>query len=227
MPKPDQAPKIGITTSDRKSQIAWAFDWFAVKRAGGRPVRISPNRPARFGELDGLIVGGGDDIGAEIYKGKVTLDVKVDPARDRLELSLLKKAEQRKLPVLGICRGAQMINVSRGGTLHADIVKPFAMKSNPRTVLPRKRVTVAPESRLFSITGVNWFRVNSLHRQAVKKLGKGLKISAYDRHKVPQAIEGTGERFLVGVQWHPEFLVFNWPQQRLFGAFMAAVKKRL
>ena len=106
-------PLIGITTSDYKSQLAWCFDWFAVWRHGGRPLRLSPSRPLPE-HLDGLIIGGGDDIQAHLYGGEVQLDVRLDPARDELELHLLKRFIPRHTPVLGICRGAQLINVHLG-----------------------------------------------------------------------------------------------------------------
>ena len=217
-------PLIGITTSDYKSQLAWCFDWFAVWRHGGKPLRLSPSRPLPE-HLDGLIIGGGDDIQAQLYGGEVQLDVRLDPARDELELSLLNRFIPQNTPVLGICRGAQLINVHLGGTLDPDIYTTHEGLKRRRTVLPRKTVDIAGDSQLYQLLGVTWCRVNSLHHQAVNQAGKGIKIVARDRDGLVQGIESEAHDFLIGVQWHPEWLIFNRPQQRLISALVAAAKQ--
>jgi len=181
-------PLIGITTSDYKSQLAWCFDWFAVWRHGGKPLRLSPSRPLPE-HLDGLIIGGGDDIQAHLYGGEVQLDVRLDPARDELELSLLNRFIPQNTPVLGICRGAQLINVHLGGTLDPDIYTTHEGLKRRRTVLPRKTVDIVGGSQLYQLLGVTWCRVNSLHHQAVNQAGKGIKIVARDRDGLVQGIE--------------------------------------
>ncbi|MBB3143120.1 gamma-glutamyl-gamma-aminobutyrate hydrolase family protein [Halomonas organivorans] len=220
----DARPLIGITTSDRKSRIAWWFDWFAVWRHGGRPLRLSPARP-RPTDLDGLIIGGGDDIEAHHYGGEIQLDVRVDPARDDLELALLERFIPRGTPVLGICRGAQLINVHLGGTLDPDIYTSYEGLKRRRTVLPRKTVDIVGDSRLYRILRVTWCRINSLHHQAVRQAGRGIEIVARDRDGLVQAIESRDHDFLIGVQWHPEWLVFNRPQQRLIRALVNAAEQ--
>lgn len=214
-------PLIGISTSDHKSLGAWCFDWLAVWRHGGRPLRLSPSRPVPEC-LDGLIVGGGDDIQAHLYGGTVQLDVRVDPQRDELELSLLGQEIPRGTPVLGICRGAQLINVYLGGSLDSDIYTSNEGLKRRRTVLPRKTVDIRIGSRLHDILGVSWCRINSLHHQAVEQAGEGIEIVARDRDGLVQAIESPQHSFLIGVQWHPEFLIFNRPQQRLVRALINA-----
>ena len=216
-------PLIGITTSDYKSQLAWCFDWFAVWRHGGRPLRLSPSRPLPE-HLDGLIIGGGDDIQAHLYGGEVQLDVRLDPARDELELSLLNRFIPQNTPVLGICRGAQLINVHLGGTLDPDIYTTHEGLKRRRTVLPRKTMDIVGGSQLYQLLGVTWCRVNSLHHQAVNQAGKGIKIVARDRDGLVQGIESEAHDFLIGVQWHPEWLIFNRPQQRLIRALVKAAK---
>ncbi|QNI03710.1 type 1 glutamine amidotransferase [Halomonas sp. SH5A2] len=218
-------PLIGITTSDAKSQLAWCFDWFAVWRHGGRPLRLSPARPMPD-DLDGLIIGGGDDIEASLYGGEVQLDVRLDPARDELELRLLEHFIPRNTPVLGICRGAQLINIHLGGTLDPDIYTTHEGLKRRRTVLPRKTVDIVGASQLHRLLGVTWCRVNSLHHQAVNRAGKGIDIVARDRDGLVQGIESRDHDFLLGVQWHPEWLVFNRPQQRLIRALVAAAERR-
>ncbi len=217
-------PVIGVTTSDHKSRLAWFFDWLAVWRAGGRPMRLTPTQPADPRALDGLVIGGGDDIEAHLYNGQISLDVRVDPARDRLELQLLESALPDAKPVLGICRGAQMINVSLGGSLHADIYTAYPGTRRRRTVLPRMTVEIEPESRLRGILGIARCRVNSLHHQSVDRLGRGLRAVAYETAGIVQGVEAHDHRFLLGVQWHPEFLVFNRPQQQLFHALVDACR---
>ncbi|MDN3556496.1 gamma-glutamyl-gamma-aminobutyrate hydrolase family protein [Halomonas maura] len=221
----DPRPLIGITTSDRKSRIAWWFDWFAVWRHGGRPLRLSPSRP-RPPALDGLIIGGGDDIEAHHYGGEMQLDVRIDPERDRLELELLERFIPARRPVLGICRGAQLINVHLGGTLDPDIYTTHEGLKRRRTVLPRKTVDIVGASQLNRILRVTWCRINSLHHQAVKETGQGIEIVARDRDGLVQGIESRDHDFLIGVQWHPEWLIFNRPQQRLIRALVDAARRR-
>jgi putative glutamine amidotransferase len=196
----------------------------ALARAGARAVRLVSGSPPPAEPLAGLVIGGGDDIGAEIYGGQVLPDVRIDPERDRLELHLLEAALPARLPVLGICRGSQMINVALGGTLNSDIHEIYTHAPRMRTVLPRKTVHIENASRLYDIMRCDPCRVNALHHQSVDRLGRGLAVVARDESGIVQAVEDAGMPFLLGVQWHPELLVWKRPQQRLFSALTAAAR---
>jgi putative glutamine amidotransferase len=217
-------PVIGVTTSRRGGWRSFLFHKLALARAGARAIRLMAGEPLPGEGLDGLVIGGGDDIGAEIYGGAVLPDVRIDPERDKLELKLLEDALEHGVPVLGICRGSQIINVALGGTLHTDIYEVYVQAPRMRTVLARKTIRMEPGSRLDRIVRCNPCRVNALHHQSVNRLGRGLKVVAHDEAGVIQAIEGEG-RFLIGVQWHPELLVFSRSQQRLFQALAEAARE--
>lgn len=217
-------PRIGVTTSRGRGRLLWLFVWLALARAGARAVRLTVGQKPALERLDGVIVGGGDDISATIYGGEIDPAVKVDPERDALELKVLAHASERGLPVLGICRGAQMINVFLGGSLHTDIYAVYEQAPRQRTVLPRKTVQVNQESRLGGILKCLRCRVNALHHQSIDRLGDGLEVVARDQHGMIQAIEAAGPRFLIGVQWHPEFLLLDRGQQRLFGNLVRAAR---
>jgi putative glutamine amidotransferase len=215
-------PLIGVTTSRRGGWRSYLMHRVALTRVGARSVRLMAGRPIPPEPLQGLVIGGGDDIGAEIYGGAVLPDVRIDPERDQLELKLLRAALPAGLPVLGICRGSQMINVALGGSLHTDIHQVYETAPRMRTVLPKKTVSVLAGSRLDEILGCNPCRVNALHHQSVDRIGRGLRVVARDESGIVQAVEGTGSSFLIGVQWHPELLVWKAPQQRLFSALATA-----
>jgi putative glutamine amidotransferase len=217
------SPLVGVTTSVRGSTLVWWFYWLALSLAGLRPVRLTADAHDGLKELDGLLIGGGDDISAEIYQGEPTLDVRIDPARDRLELEALQAADKRGVPILGVCRGAQMINVYFGGSLHQSIYDAYEQVPRMWSPLPRKLVTVSDQSELKQIMRVRKFRANSLHTQSIDRLGSGLQISASDSYGIVQGIEGYGNRFLIGVQWHPEFMIYRSAQRRIFSAFRDAV----
>jgi putative glutamine amidotransferase len=219
------SPLIGVTTSRRGGWRSYLMHRLALARVGARTVRLIPGGTLPEEPLQGLVIGGGDDIGAEIYGGKVLPDVRIDPERDKLELGLLKAALPAQLPILGICRGSQMINVALGGTLHTDIYEVYVQAPKMRTVLPRKTVTVEADSRLNGILRCNPCQVNALHHQSVDKLGRGLRIAARDESGIVQAIENESGPFLLGVQWHPELLFWKKPQQRLFAALAAAARE--
>jgi len=164
-------------------------------------------------ELDGLVLQGGTDISPQMY-GEEPLKPEWagDPERDRYELDLLNRFLDAKKPVLGICRGQQLINVAMGGTLYQDTEtqKPGAHVHQDTAVYDEKHhhIEILPRTRLAALyPGVGQAKVNSLHHQAVNRLGKGLAVEAHSAEDgVIEAIRHDGPQYVAGVQWHPEFL---------------------
>ena len=181
-------PLIGVTGSRRKGRIMTFLNRLAVWRAGGRSVRITWDKPYPIDWLDGLVIGGGDDISATLYGGEVSVDVRVDPRRDEIEMEALKVADERDMPVLGICRGSQIMNVFYGGSLHTEIRDIYKDAPQIRTVLPKKCVDIMPDTRLEKLLRVDHCYVNSLHHQAVDTLGDGFDVAAKDEHGMIQAL---------------------------------------
>lgn len=140
----------------------------------------------------------------------------IDQARDVLEAGLIEHAERHGLPVLGICRGAQLMNLVAGGTLLRDVNSLYEERPRLYTVLPRREVEVAADSHLFTIVGRASLLVNSLHYHAVDAPGPGLRVVAREPSGVPQAIERSARPFWIGVQWHPEYLPQQQAHQQLF-----------
>lgn len=140
----------------------------------------------------------------------------MDKARDELEFTLLKQALERGVPVLGICRGAQLINIHFGGTLHRDIANFYTEQPQVNSVWPKKKVQLNEESTLYRIMDYRYVWVNALHNQAVDVLGDDLEIVAREGSGVVQAIEHKVRDFIVGVQWHPEYMPQIPPQRRIF-----------
>lgn len=218
------APIIGIASLTSETYIR------AVRESGGIPI-VLPNTdgnterlPEYLAILDGLLLPGGADIPPSEYGEKPHETVEVlDDNRYLFEKALcrawIKKTDK---PMLGICLGGQWINVASGGTLVQDI--PSEVGSNHR--LPHL-IAVEPESRLFSIFEETDFEVNSSHHQAVGDLGKNLRIVARSPDGVVEATETTDpDRFLIGVQWHPERLMFeDQRQMKLLRAFIEAASE--
>lgn len=216
-------PRIAVTTSTRSGWRIFPLVAANIRLAGGRAVRWGAGRPADLDLVDGVIIGGGDDISPDLYGG-LTTTARLDPARDRLERRLVEGAMARNMPVLGICRGSQMINVALGGTLHRDAYATFTRSDQVYTVLPKKRVTLSKGTRLRKIAGSAPMSVNALHSQAVDRLGEGLRVAARDRGGMIQAVERIRDPFALGVQWHPEHLWYARRQRAIFRALVTAAR---
>lgn len=151
-----------------------------------------------------------------------TSQPKQDTDRDTMEQELCRFALRNKLPILGICRGAQLLNITLGGTLHQDTASFYAERPNIKTLLPRKHIRIVEGSKLHRIIGRTEYYVNSLHDQAVNDLGENLRITATEDNSVVQAIEHKEFPFALGVQWHPEYLPQRHTQQRIFRSLAAS-----
>lgn len=149
-----------------------------------------------------------------------------DPARDALEISLVREAMAQKKPVFGICRGAQMLNAALGGSLHREIRGFYTETPYIKSILPRKKIVVAPESLLASLWPLGTYRVNALHHQAVDRVAGGLKVAAREENGLVQAVEHLSLPFFLGVQWHPEYLPHIRCQQVLFRRLVDAARER-
>lgn len=197
----------------------WAVRW-QLRCLGVDARRLTAATPDIDDAISGFIIGGGNDIDPGIYGGDVSASPNVDPLRDEFELRVLDNADRRGTPVLGICRGAQLINVHAGGTLISDLSRHRVLTSNKGTLLPRKAVDLVAGSRVADWIGGTRTRVNSLHHQAVRRSGEGLEVTARDRDGIAQAIERTLYPARIGVQWHPEYLPQRADQRRLFARFV-------
>lgn len=149
-----------------------------------------------------------------------------DMGRDRLELKLIEQALGKNIPILGICRGMQLINFHLGGTLYEDISHFYQETAQVRTILPRKRIYILPKTNLERILQTSTCRVNALHHQAIKKLAEGMTRSAVEKNPIIQAVEHSGYPFLMGVQWHPEYMLHRPRQRWLFSAFVKACRQQ-
>ncbi len=149
----------------------------------------------------------------------------LDPDRDHLEFQLIDQAVKKNLPLLGICRGSQLLNVYFRGTLYQDLGAFYCEEPNPSSLFPVKKVTIAPGSKLAATLGMAQLRVNALHHQAVKDPGKGIVIVAREANQVVQAIESKEANFMIGVQWHPEYLPQHPEHRRLFQALVQHARR--
>jgi putative glutamine amidotransferase len=239
-------PLIGLTTSEIRTartlrpiphgeptphEFALAIPYVrAVELAGGLPLIVPPLGEVALepllGCLDGLCVPGGPDVDPAAYGeaphpelGPVDLDV------DRFELAMVRAADERELPILGICRGAEVLNVARGGSLiqHLpDLGRRLPHRQDKPGTETSHPVAVARESLLAEITAADELQVNSFHHQGIGRLGRNLRPVAAAPDETIEALEATDRAFCLGVQWHAETLVHMEPQFALFAAFVEA-----
>jgi putative glutamine amidotransferase len=206
----------------------------AIEEAGGIPLLVIPRAAGGaalvLDRLDGLLVPGGADVDPSFYRAVRTEQVVyTDPARDALELDCISEARRRGMPVFGICRGMQMINVVFGGTLHQDIPMelPGALCHCSSPELGRCHlehdVQVSAGSWFAEAAGATWLMVNSLHHQAVKHIGEGLVATAVSEDGVIEALE-TEDRQTVSVQCHSEELRHLAWARSLFESFVVAAR---
>ena len=185
----------------------------SVVAAGGVPIILPVLDPSMVGavldSIDGLILSGGGDISPSCYGQEPVpeLDV-VDPARDAFELALVHEALDRHLPVLGVCRGHQLLNVALGGSLiqHVDSLTEVLHQEKERPTQVIHQVHITAGSLLAAVVGAEDLGVNTLHHQAVQESGAGLQIVAWSSDGLIEAVEGLGDLRVLGVQWHPELL---------------------
>lgn len=234
----DVAPLIGITTfgprPSRRYELPRGYV-DAVVRAGGIPVGLPAQRtplPDVVAHLDALVLIGGEDMDPTLIgEAPQRPFFRLSPERDRAELALTKAAIERGLPILGICRGMQLINVALGGRLHLHL--PEVYGEDFAHVLPEwgtvpHEVRLAPESRLAGLLGSDHVETAcSCHHQAVSRLGQGLVAVGWAPDGVLEAFEHDSHPFLFGVQWHPELNAGRDPlQQRLFDILVSATTAR-
>lgn len=222
-------PLIGVTTSVRKGHIMWWYTHLGIKLAGGKAIRITALNDKDYTMCDGYIISGGVDIDPQCYGQENTSSVDIEPERDTLEQEVIAHALKHKKPLMGICRGAQMINIVQGGTLHQN-ARDFYEKFVPSDsvlgkIFSRRVIRIIEDGVLCHLFKKKpQLSVNSLHHQAIHKLGKQLKIVAEDELGIVQAIESSNpERiFILGVQWHPEFMLHSKENRKLFKRFIAS-----
>lgn len=224
----DRRPRIGITKPERGDELAFLAMKLAVWLAGGSPVKLTARAPRDPQAIDGLIFGGGADVYPLRYAGQPKPGYLYDIERGDMETSWAAAAREHDLPVLGVCRGAQMLNVLAGGSLYGDL-SAFGARASVtfwERLTRREPIAILPRSLLAAVSGRTALRVNSIHSQAIARLGAGLIVAAREKNGLIQAIEDRSRRMWIGVQFHPEFLIYRAPFRRLFRALVIEAQRR-
>lgn len=214
----------------------WAYSTYheSILAAGGIPLLLPPlpegDLEFLLSRIDGMLLIGGDDYSPSLYNEPVHPTVEImDSQREQFDLALIKRLMTRRdLPVLGLCGGAQLINIAFGGSLIQDIPTEIPDsnvkhgKSEGWKAKDWHEVQFQPATKLIDIYKKQRLNVPTAHHQGIKSIGKGLKSSAVTDDGIVEALEAPDHRFMIGVQWHPERdLVGNQP---LFEAFLAQTK---
>lgn len=225
-------PLVGVTTSELRpgelmtlrrhgeppdAEMALGMTYVrAIEAAGALPVVMPPlapaDVPALVARLDGLVLTGGPDLAPAAYQARPHAELgTTEPALDAFEYAVVHEALRVELPILGICRGAQAVNVARGGKLYQhlpDVVGTgIAHRQTEDGRIPTHPVEVVPDSQLADVLGTTELDVNSFHHQAIDRLGAGLRVCARAPDGTIEGIEDDALPFLVAVQWHAETLV--------------------
>jgi putative glutamine amidotransferase len=248
---PAHLPLIAVTTSEmrentldlatnqadppRQEMVLGIRYLEAIGRAGALAMVVpplpGPMIPALLERVDGICLSGGPDIHPDAYGAEPHSELgPTEPRLDAFELALARAADERDMPILAICRGAQVLNIARGGTLHQhlpDVAGDRLAHRQPGD--PSKHthgVSVVPGSRLEAILGHRHVEVNSFHHQAVDAIGERLTVTAQAEDGTVEAFEAVDRSFMIGVQWHAECLVDRQEQAALFSALVDACVER-
>lgn len=236
--------KIAISVSSKEMQKGRQSPYFrALVEAGAKPEELQLVTPMDSSGLHsevltGLLLTGGEDVDPALYSETRKYDsVKANRARDDYEIGLLNRALRLSLPVLGICRGAQLVSVKFGGALYQDLEQDWTPETEDSPVIHHRQsgsrseathdvLVTDAESRLAQ-TLPGKCRVNSLHHQGIKSVGHGLRATAHAEDGLVEAVElADEERYLVAVQWHPEELIDVPEHRKLFQQFLAECRQR-
>ena len=236
-------PLIGISGSVSKNERELSVNACYTNgliKAGALPVIISPHMEgevleACLDKLDGILLAGGNDVDPNRY-GDEPLDElgEVNPLRDDFEIRLVRKAAERGMPVFGICRGIQSMNVAMGGTLWQDIPSQYRRPDGRKGVAHSQTradhftshgVKIEKDSLLYRVIGKEDIMVNTFHHQAVRKPADCLVVGAHATDGLIESVEHPGLPFFLGVQWHPErYFDRDDTAMNLFSAFAEAAK---
>jgi len=247
-------PCIGVTAPAKGGFGSWLFTRLVLAMYGAKAVKITTRQPVDVQAYQGFVIAGGADIDPRLYGKELkeewdtmarfslkawlllplvlvvrvfssdTNSRNVDKERDALELEIIAHAFKYRVPLLGICRGMQLMNIYRKGTLHQEIKDFYVESPHLTTLLPRKTIYIDANSALYGILGHERYRVNSLHHQSIDRLGEGLRKVAWEANGIVQAIEAPEHPLFIGLQWHPEYLLQFAPQRAFFFRLVTLAK---
>ena len=225
-------PVVGITSSfNVDDQFFYLKEAYidTIIESGGIPLIIPPQKREEdirkiFRRLDALLLPGGPDVDPMRFEEETQYKLRIDPERDDLELMLAQMAFEEDKPILGICRGIQVINIAAGGDIYQDLIaqRPGTLvhEQSAPGWYPTHEIQIQPETVLSRILGKTQLRVNSYHHQAVRRIAPNFRASALANDGVIEALENPLLKFALGVQWHPELM---WRRYPLFKSLFTAL----
>lgn len=218
-------PKIAITKPNNKGKLFYYLSALVVSIFGAKALSFEPKDNYKKKEFDGLILSGGSDLNPKLYNSNIRMQNSYDNERDKMEKYLVEKSIHENKSILGICRGAQMLNVSLGGDLNPDmrLVSDNAISNDSilKKLFNRRKLKILTNSKLWEIFKSRRARINSIHNQSLNNLGDNLKINAIEETGIVQGIEyDKDSKFILGLQWHPELMTYNKENRRIFKKFV-------